>query len=305
MGIDKPNVRYVVHYDLPKNIESYYQETGRAGRDGLPSQALLLYGRGDIRIVRGLIEQGENPERNRIELRKLNTIVKFAEATTCRRQELLAYFGERMELPCGNCDVCTEAPTLYDATEEAKLLLMAIYGIRQRFGMRYVTELVRGDQTDRIIQMGHDKLEQFGAGSGKPAEHWMGLLRHLIQRGILSQDEEQYSVLKLTPLSKPILREGERLMLPAPRAKVEKRSKKSKAKFDIPYDEELFQRLRTLRRQIADEEKVPPYVVFGDQTLIQMAAMKPGNEDQLLLVSGVGEAKLKRYGRRFLAVIAE
>ncbi len=305
MGIDKPNVRYVVHYDLPKNVESYYQETGRAGRDGLPSEAFLLFGRGDISIIRKLIQSGENPEQNRIELTKLASIVEFAEAQTCRRRKLLNYFGEAREDDCGNCDVCLEAPTQIDATEDAKVLLMTIYNLRQRFGMKHVVDVVRGVQTERVNQFGHDSLDDFGRGADRSVESWMAVLRQLIQQGYLTQDEESYNALKLTPLTRPVLREGARFVMPQPRIRVERKRRREKLKGAQDYDEALFQKLRALRRQIADEEGVPPYVVFGDQTLRSIAALKPRTDEEFLNVSGVGERKLQRYGARFLAAVRD
>lgn len=303
MGIDKPNVRFVVHYDLPKNLESYYQETGRAGRDGLPSEAMLLFGRGDISIVRKLIQSGENPEQNRIELSKLSSIVEFAEAQTCRRRKLLGYFGEHRAADCGNCDVCLQPPNQVDATEEARLLLLTIYHLRQRFGMKHVVDVVRGTDTERVIQLRHREIETFGKGSGQPADTWMAVLRRLIQDGYLNQDPENFNVLKLTPLTKPILREGARYFMPQPRVRVRRERRRRKGSEVVDHDEILFQRLRSLRRQIADEEGVPPYVVFGDQTLRAIAALKPKTNREFLEISGVGERKLQRYGARFLELV--
>ena len=303
MGIDKPNVRYVVHHDLPKNVESYYQETGRAGRDGLPSEALLLFGRGDISIVRQLIQSGENPEQNRIELSKLASIVEFAEAQTCRRRKLLNYFGEAREEDCGNCDVCLQPPAQIDATEEAKLLLMTVYELRQRFGMKQVVDVVRGSQTERVIQLRHQELESFGKGASHSTDALMSVLRQLIQQGYLTQDEESYNALKLTPLTKPLLREDARFTMPQPRVRVERKKKRQKGKVSEDYDEGLFQKLRALRKQIADEERVPPYVVFGDQSLRSMAASRPKTDEEFLAISGVGDRKLQRYGKRFLELV--
>jgi ATP-dependent DNA helicase RecQ len=292
----------VVHFDLPKNLESYYQETGRAGRDGLPAEALLLFGRRDISLVRTLIQAGENPAQNRIELSKLSAMVDFAEAQTCRRRKLLGYFGELGTIDCGNCDVCLNAPITIDATEEAKLVLLTIYGLQQRFGMKHVVDVLRGAQGERVTQLGHREIATFGKGSGKPMDFWMAVVRQLIQQGVVKQDEANFNVLKLTPLSRPILREGARFVMPAPRVRVG-RSRGRMSPDVLDHDEALFQKLRALRRRIAGEEGVPPYVVFGDQTLRDMASAKPRTRTDLLLVSGVGERKLQRYGERFLEAI--
>jgi ATP-dependent DNA helicase RecQ len=303
MGIDKSNVRYVVHYDIPKNIEAYYQETGRAGRDGLPSEALMLYGPGDIMTVRKLIEQSENKEQKEIELRKLNSIVEFAEALTCRRRVLLGYFGESLSSDCGNCDVCLNPPEQFDATEDVKAALMAVYETKQKFGLMHVIDVLRGADTIRVRQLGHALLDSYGKGRGRSLDQWAGLFRQMIHRGLLTQDAENFGTLKLTPLTKPILREGERVALARPRVKIEKKARKP-GEVLSETDEALFQQLRLLRRAIAEEEEVPPYVVFSDQTLREMATRRPKSRVDLLNVPGVGQRKLVRYGTRFLDAIA-
>jgi ATP-dependent DNA helicase RecQ len=214
MGIDKPNVRFVVHYDLPKNIESYYQETGRAGRDGLPAEALLLFGYGDIVIARSLIEKGRNPEQNRIELHKLNAMVGFAEPLTCRRRVLLGYFGEKLEEDCGNCDICLDPPQRYDATEDAQKVLSCVYRVGQRFGVGHVIDVLRGSQNQRIKQLGHDRLSTYGIGAENGQEAWGSLIRQLVHLGYLKQDIANYSVLKLTEAARPLLRGTQELILP-------------------------------------------------------------------------------------------
>uniref|UniRef100_A0A831XF95 DNA helicase RecQ n=1 Tax=Geobacter metallireducens TaxID=28232 RepID=A0A831XF95_GEOME len=307
MGIDKPNVRFVVHYDLPKNIESYYQETGRAGRDGLPAEALLLFGYGDIAVSRSLIESGNNPEQVRIELHKLNAMVGFAEAGTCRREALLGYFGERLAEPCGNCDLCLDPPESFDATEEARKALSCVYRVGQRFGMGHVIDVLRGSKSERINQLGHDRLSTYGIGADRSAEAWGSIIRQLIHRGYLEQDLANYSVLKLTPAARPLLRGEESLVLAKPRVKVAsaKKEPKRKAGITLPAegDEGLFQALRALRKRLADEQQVPPYVIFSDATLAEMAALRPATPDELLRVNGVGQQKLGRYGSVFLEVI--
>jgi ATP-dependent DNA helicase RecQ len=304
MGIDKPNVRFVVHYDLPRNIESYYQETGRAGRDGMPAEALLLFGYGDIAISRALIESGGNPEQNRIEINKLNAMVGCAEALTCRRRVLLGYFGEDLEEDCGNCDICLIPPERFDATEEAQKALSCVYRVGQRFGMGHVIDVLRGSHNQRIQSLGHDRLSTYGIGRDRSQESWGGLLRQLVHLGYLSQDMGNYSVLKLTEKARPLLRGEERLTLARPRLRpAASKATQKKGRGELPCDEELFQQLRALRKQLADEQLVPPFVVFGDATLLEMAARRPKNFEEMAIISGVGAHKLGRYGPAFLSVI--
>ncbi|PLX82951.1 MAG: DNA helicase RecQ [Desulfuromonas sp.] len=305
MGIDKPNVRFVVHYDLPKNIESYYQETGRAGRDGLPAEALMLFGYGDIAISRGLIEKGSNPQQKRIELHKLQAMIGFGEALTCRRKVLLGYFGERLEDDCGNCDVCLNPPETFDATVDAQKALSCVYRVGQRFGVGHVVDVLRGSQNEKVLELGHDRLSTYGIGKEGSAEAWSSLLRQLIHRGYLVQDIAAYSVLKLTEAARPLLRGDERLVLAKPRLRVrqamKKRGRPKVADFD--YNEELFDSLRQLRKRLADEAGVPPYVIFGDATLAEMAASMPTDQEAMLGISGVGKHKLRRFGADFMEEI--
>jgi len=306
MGIDKPNVRFVVHYDLPKHIEGYYQETGRAGRDGLPSEALLLYGAQDVVTARRLIEGNQNPQQQRIEVHKLNAMVALAEAVTCRRRVLLGYFGETLAEDCGNCDVCTTPPQRFDATVDAQKALSCVYRVGQRFGIRHVIEVLRGSDTDRIRALGHDALSTYGIGSDKSDAEWTSIIRQLIHHGYLEQDITHYSVLKLTAASRPLLKGERRLELARPRIKASKRARPPRGDaVRGPYDEALFDELRRLRKQLADTEGKPPYVVFGDATLVQMAREKPLTEQDLLAISGVGQHKLEKYGDDFLSAIAE
>jgi ATP-dependent DNA helicase RecQ len=304
MGIDKSNIRYVVHYDLPKNLESYYQETGRAGRDGVAAEALLLFGYGDIAMARGLIEKSENVEQKRIELHKLNTMVAFAEAQSCRRQILLGYFGERLPEPCGNCDVCLAPPTQIEVTEYARKALSCVFRVGQRFGMGHVIDVLRGSKKERLIQLGHDRLSTYGIGGEQSQEYWGALIRHLIQHGYLIQDVSNYSVLTLTPAAQPLLRGEISLQMAAPREKTLPAPKtKGRKVGELSYDQELFNRLRALRKRLAEQSGVPPFVIFSDASLIEIAAHRPVDDQALLGITGVGAHKLSRYGREFLAEI--
>jgi ATP-dependent DNA helicase RecQ len=305
MGIDKPNVRFVVHYDLPKHIEGYYQETGRAGRDGLSSEALLLYGAQDVVTARRLIDSNQNPQQQRIEIHKLNAMVALAEAVTCRRRVLLGYFGESLAHDCGNCDVCTNPPERFDATVEAQKALSCVYRVGQRFGIRHVIDVLRGADTDRIRTLGHTRLSTYGIGSDMGEQEWTSIIRQLIHHGYLEQDIANYSVLKLTSAARPLLRGERRLELARPRIRDARKIKRPRTDgLGGGYDEALFDALRRLRKQLADLEGKPPYVVFGDATLMQMARDKPTTQQGLLAVSGVGQHKLDKYGDDFLDVIA-
>ncbi len=307
MGIDKSNVRFVVHYDLPKNIESYYQETGRAGRDGLASEALLLFGYGDVAIARGLIETSDNDERKRIEGYKLNTMVGFAEALSCRRRILMGYFGDSLVTDCGNCDICLNPPEMIDVTVDAQKALSCIYRLNQRFGMAYVIDVLRGAQKERVLKMQHDQLSTFGIGADQPADYWRALLRHLVHLGYLSQDVGNYSVLKLLDPAKILMRGKQELVMAQPRVRASnKQPKKARRKAgEIDYNPALFDLLRQERKRLAQEANLPPYVVFSDASLAEMAEQMPQNDSALLNIHGVGQNKLEKYGALFLQVIQD
>ena len=305
MGIDKPNVRFVVHYDLPKNIESYYQETGRAGRDGMVAEALLLFGYGDIAIARGLIEKGSNPDQNRIEIHKLNAMVSYAEPLTCRRRALLGYFGETMTNDCGNCDMCLNPPDRYDATEDAQKVLSCVYRVGQRFGAKHVIDVLRGSQNQRIGKLGHDRLTTFAIGKDKSQDAWSSLIRQLVHLGYLYQDVANYSILKLTELSRSVLTGQQQLELARPRVKATTRKPAKKRAMDLDYDEELFQLLRQRRKEVADRAGVPPFVVFSDASLVEMAFYLPSHEEAMLAINGVGQHKLAKYGQQFIDTILD
>jgi ATP-dependent DNA helicase RecQ len=306
MGIDKPDVRFVVHYDLPKTIESYYQETGRAGRDGLPAEAVLFFGYGDIAVARGLIEKGRNLDQKRIESHKLNAMVAFAEAQSCRRRTLLGYFGEPLPEPCGNCDICLNPPELHDVTDEARKALSCVYRVGQRFGIGHVIDVLRGSRNERLLKLGHDRLSTYGIGKEQPKEFWAAVLHHLVQHGYLLQDVANYSVLILTDAARPVLRGEKQLSMARPRVRSTPAPKKGpKNTGDLSYDARLFEKLRLLRKELADAADVPPFVVFGDKTLVEMAAYLPKNDAELLNIHGVGANKLEKYGADFLKAIGE
>jgi ATP-dependent DNA helicase RecQ len=307
MGIDKPNVRFVVHYDLPKNIEAYYQETGRAGRDGLPAEALLLSGTQDMVTARRLIEQGGSEMQRRIEIHKLNAMISFSEAQICRRKVLLNYFGEVREEACGNCDICLDPPEVFDATEDAQKALSCVYRLNQGFGVKYVVDVLRGADSERIRARHHDQLSTYGIGAEKSEEEWGAIFRQLIHRGFLHQDVANYAVLKLTPLARPLLRGEMELALAKPRVRARAKTvRKRRGKhMDALYDEALFEKLRALRKSLAGELNVPAYIVFGDATLIEMSQRKPMDMEAMLEVSGVGQAKLERFGAAFLKAVRE
>ncbi len=303
MGIDKSNVRFVVHYDLPKNIESYYQETGRAGRDGLNAEALLLFGYGDIAIARSLIEKGRNASRKRLELNKLNSMVAFGEAQTCRRQILLAYFGDKEFPPCGNCDICLNPPAEIEVTEDARKALSCVYRVGQRFGIGHVIDVLRGSKGKRLLKLGHDRLSTYGIGGDKPRDFWSALMRYLINKGYLFQDIDNYSVISLTDDSWPLLRGEISLNMPEPRIRDTSKKATGSSLDNLKYDQNLFEELRKLRKDIADADNVPPFVVFSDASLIEMAALIPQDDNAFLAIAGVGKYKLDRYGAKFLEVL--
>lgn len=306
MGIDKPNVRFVVHYDLPKHIEGYYQETGRAGRDGLPSEALLLYGLGDIAIVKSLIETNQNIEQKRIELHKLNLMAAFAEAQTCRRRVLLNYFNELFPEDCGNCDICSNPPETYDGTRDAQKALSCVYRVGQRYGVAYVIDVLRGKEDERIQRLRHHQLSTFGIGKDLSQEEWHSVFRQLIHLGYLEQDIASYSVLRLTEQARPILRQEKVLILTKPRNKQTAKKLQRKAT-TLPNncDAVLFEKLRRLRKQLAEKAGAAPFIIFSDATLTEMATVLPTNEASLFAISGVGQKKLESYGEVFLQIIRQ
>ncbi|HEY3592041.1 MAG TPA: ATP-dependent DNA helicase RecQ [Buttiauxella sp.] len=303
MGINKPNVRFVAHFDIPRNIESYYQETGRAGRDGLPAEAMLFYDPADMAWLRKCLEEKPVGQLQDIERHKLNAMGAFAEAQTCRRLVLLNYFGEGRQQSCSNCDICLDPPRRYDGLVDAQKALSCIYRVNQRFGMGYVVEVLRGANNQRIRDLQHDKLPVYGIGRDQTHEHWVSVIRQLIHLGVVTQNIAQHSALQLTEAARPFLRGEEPLMLAVPRVVAIKSRSTSQKAFGGNYDRKLFAKLRKLRKAIADEENIPPYVVFNDATLIEMAEQMPLSPGEMLGVNGVGTRKLERFGREFMALI--
>ncbi|EGT3621600.1 ATP-dependent DNA helicase RecQ [Morganella morganii] len=304
MGINKSNVRFVAHFDIPRNIESYYQETGRAGRDGVSAEAVLFYDPADMAWLRRCLDEKPAGPQKDIEQHKLNAMGAFAQAQTCRRLVLLNYFGENRQTPCGNCDICLDPPKQYDGLLEAQQALSCIYRAGQRFGLGYIVDVLRGSNNQRIREYGHDKLAVYGIGKDKSQEHWVSVLRQLIHLGLITQNIANYSALQLTESARPVLRGEVPLQLAVPRIQNIKPRQTARS-YGGNYDKKLFAKLRKLRKSIADEENIPPFVVFNDATLIEMAEQCPVRANDLLLINGVGERKLERFGDAFMALIRE
>ncbi|MES0869497.1 DNA helicase RecQ [Pseudovibrio sp. SCP19] len=310
MGIDKPNVRFVAHLDLPKNIEAYYQETGRAGRDGLPSEAWLVYGMQDVVLLNQMIDRSEAPENQKqIERQKLRSFLAYCETATCRRSVLLRYFGDECE-PCGNCDTCLNPPKTMDGTIAAQKLLSCILRTGQSFGANYVIDVLLGNANERIISRGHDQLSTFDIGGEFTKIQWNAITRQLLAAGLIFADHDAHGALKMTALGMTFLKERQTIELKvdqlASSAKMERRAKApAKAQIEDIADQELFEKLRARRMELARERNVPPYVIFNDKTLIEMAVERPQRLEEMLEISGVGESKLERFGPAFLEIIRD
>ncbi len=308
MGIDKSNVRFVVHYDLPKNIEGYYQETGRAGRDGLASEALLLFGMQDVVTAKYFIDNVPNEDQRMLENFKLSSMISFAEAQNCRRNVLLNYFGEPSHKACGNCDVCLNPPTLFDGKVPAQKALSCVYRLNQAFGVKHVIDVLRGMDNERIRNLKHNQLSTYGIGKDFSAHEWHSIIRQLIHLGYLYQDIQNYSVLKFTVSSGDMMKGKIECQLAFPKKLVSKGSrpsKKSSQESLLDKDRDLFEGLRSLRKEIADMEDIPAYQVFGDATLVEMAQQRPQNDSDFLKINGVGEVKLERFGFDFLSCLRQ
>ncbi len=309
MGIDKPDVRFVAHLSLPKSIEAYYQETGRAGRDAQPANAWMAYGLNDVITLRKMMQDSDGAEQyKRIVQHKLDAMLALCELTSCRRQSLLKYFDDELKQPCGNCDTCINPPETWDGTEAAQKALSCVVRTGQRFGVNYVIDVLTGEENERIEKFGHDKLSTYGIGNNISNSKWRGVFRQLIALGYLGVDLEGYGGLHLNEQARPLLR-GEINLQLRHQLKAEsnstsaKKSKKSSALRSV--DETLFNALRDQRTIIAKELGMPPYIIFHDSTLQEMANTRPDTLDAMRYISGVGEQKLKKYGREFLDIILE
>ncbi|MDO9909256.1 ATP-dependent DNA helicase RecQ [Glaesserella parasuis] len=305
MGINKSNVRFVVHFDLPRSIEAYYQEIGRAGRDDLPAEAVLFYDPADYGWLHKVLLEKPESEQRQIEQHKLQAIGAFAESQTCRRLVLLNYFGETRQVACQNCDICLDPPKKYDGLVDAQKVMSVIYRTGQRFGLHHIIAVLRGLNQQKIREYQHDTLSVYGIGKDKSQEYWISVTRQLIHLGFIRQNIVNHSALQLTEQARPILRGETALALASPRLSFSATTYVQKQQTSKRYDKDLFARLRFLRKQIADKENIPPYVVFNDATLQEMAEFMPTTADEMLSINGVGERKLERFGEAFLGLIRE
>ena len=303
MGIDKPDVRFVAHLDLPKTVESYYQETGRAGRDGMPADAWMVYGLQDVIKLRQMMSTSEGSEEHkRAEQHRLNAMLGFCEITSCRRQALLAYFDDHMPNPCGNCDTCLEPADTWDGTESARMALSTAYLTGQRFGVNHLIDVLRGSEGEKIFQFEHHTISVYGIGKALSNDQWRSVFRQLVARGLLSVDLERFGALRLEERCRPLLRGEETIEL---RRDLKQKTTKRQTRSPLPNDIDvtLWEALRDCRRAFAEEQNVPPYVIFHDSTLQEMCVSLRSSLERLAEISGVGERKLEKYGPAFVGVI--
>ena len=307
MGIDRPDVRFVAHLDLPKSIEGYYQETGRAGRDGKASSAWMVYGLQDVVKLSQMIETTEADESyKKIARYKLDAMLALCESANCRRQYLLGYFGQEAAEHCGNCDSCLNPPVTWDATIDAQKVLSTIYRTNQNFGAGHIIDVLRGSQNAKVVERGHDKLSVYGIGKDQPKEHWNGVLRQLLNTGYVAIKNWEYRNLALTPKCEEVLKGGKRLHFRKQELQLSKKPKKETREADASHGRtELFQALKSLRASLAREQSVPPYVIFSDKSLHEMCTFLPRTSDEFLMINGVGQSKQEKYGEKFLSKIRE
>jgi len=312
MGIDKPNVRFVAHLDLPKSMESYYQETGRAGRDGLPANAWMTYGLGDVVSMRQMLDSGDAPEeRKQVERKKLDALLGFCESTGCRHQTILRYFGEQHDGNCNQCDNCLEPVDTWNATQAAQMALSCVYRTGQRFGVVHLIDVLLGKNNSRVEQFQHHQLSTFGIGKALSQQQWSSVFRQLVSGGYLETDIEAYGGIKLTEASRPVLRNETEVWLrrdeDTAKRKVSKAERGARAKegYAEANDDPLWHALKAKRTELAREQGVPPYVIFHDSTLLEILNQKPGSLTEMSHISGVGQAKLTRYGDAFLQVLED
>ena len=307
MGIDKSNVRFVAHLDLPKSLEAYYQETGRAGRDGLPADAWMVYGLQDVILLRRMLE-GSTAEdsHKRVERQRLEAMLGFCEVTTCRRRILLGYFGDPPAEPCGNCDTCLEPVESWDGTDAARKALSCVYRTGQLFGVNYLVDVLLGKRTERILRFGHARLSTFGIGDELDAGQWRSVFRQLVARGLLTVDVEGHGSLRLTEPSRSVLRGAERVELRRDRSSVpRKRTARPASPARVARDPALWEALRRRRKELAEQQAVPPYVIFHDSTLVQMMEDRPATREDFGRLNGVGDRKRALYADSFLDVLRE
>lgn len=306
MGIDKPDVRFVAHLDLPKSIEAYYQETGRAGRDGEAATALLLYGLEDVVKLRQMMSTSEGSEEfKRHEQQRLQAMLGLCEITTCRRQTLLRYFGDVLNEPCGNCDSCLHPAETWDATEPVRMALSCVYRTGQRFGAGHVIDVLRGSTNERVMNFNHHQLSTYGIGQSLSVDDWRSIFRQLVARGYLDVDSQGFGGLLLNDSCRPLLR-GETTIRLRRERKISPSTLARRVSIDIPEEDQgLWHALRACRKRLAESHGVPPYVIFHDSTLREMLERRPLTERELLLINGVGDSKLERFGEAFLAVIRD